>query len=53
MRGIVDSYGIELIHPTREGRSPRQIGKKDTSNYRWIVGGKLCVVLNQVGLVVG
>jgi hypothetical protein len=26
--GIVDSYGIELIHPRREGRSDQQIGKK-------------------------
>ena len=51
--GVIDSYGIELIHPTREGRSPRQIGKKGKSNYRWIVGGKLCLVLNQFGLVVG
>lgn len=26
--GIIDSYGIELIHPVREGRSDQQIGKK-------------------------
>src|SRR5205823_1949242 len=26
--GVADSYGIELIHPMREGRSPAQIGKK-------------------------
>lgn len=38
--GIIDSYGIELIHPAREGRSSRQIGKKGKSNYRWIVGGE-------------
>jgi hypothetical protein len=25
---VVDTYGIELIHPRREGRSKRQIGKK-------------------------
>ena len=24
--GVVDSFGIELIHPIREGRSPRPIG---------------------------
>jgi hypothetical protein len=35
----------------REGRSPAQIGKKGQSNHRWIVGGKLCVVLNQWGLI--
>jgi hypothetical protein len=26
--GVADSYGIELLHPMREGRSPAQIGKK-------------------------
>jgi hypothetical protein len=51
--GVIDSYGIELIHPRREGRSPQQIGKKGLSNKRWIVGGKLCLLLNHVGLVVG
>lgn len=49
--GVADTYGIELIHPWREGRSPRQIGKKGMSNRRWIVGGKLALVLNQWGLV--
>jgi hypothetical protein len=42
-----------LIHPMREGRSPQQIGRKGLSNHRWIVGGKLCLLLNQWGLVVG
>src|SRR5437773_6182282 len=51
--GGIDTYGIELIHPIREGRSPHQIGRKGLSNHRWIVGGKLCLVLNQWGLVVG
>lgn len=50
--GVVDTYGIELLHPIREGRSEQQIGKKGTSNHRWIVGGKLGLVLNQFGLVV-
>jgi hypothetical protein len=49
--GVADSYGIELLHPVREGRSRRQIGKKGKSNHRWIVGGKLAFVLNQWGLV--
>ncbi len=40
------------MHPIREGRSDAQIGKKGKSNYRWIVGGKLCFVLNQRGQVV-
>lgn len=51
--GVIDSYGIELIHPRREGRSAKQIGKKGLSNQRWIVGGKLCLLLNHLGLVVG
>ena len=50
--GVIDTYGIELIHPIREGRSPKQIGKKGKSNHRWIVGGKLCLILNKFGFVV-
>ncbi len=49
--GVIDSYGIELLHPRREGRSEQQIGKKGKSNCRWIVGGKLCFVLNHLGLI--
>src|SRR6266852_772478 len=51
--GVIDTYGIELIHPMREGRSPQQVGRKGLSNHRWIVGGKLCLLLNQWGLIVG
>src|SRR5215813_9624606 len=51
--GVIDTYGIELIHPIREGRSPQQIGRKGVSNHRWIVGGKLCLLLNQWGMIVG
>ena len=50
--GVIDSYGIELLHPIREGRSEKQIGKKGKSNNRWIVGGKLCYLLNHLGLIV-
>lgn len=53
MIGVIDGYGIELIHPRREGRSKRQIGRKGLSNKRWIVGGKLCQLLNNIGMVVG
>jgi hypothetical protein len=49
--GIADTYGIELLHPRREGRSPQQLGNKGTSNLRWIVGAKLGFVLNHLGLV--
>lgn len=50
--GLIDTHGIELLHPPREGRSERQIGKKGLSNPRWIIGGKLCFVLNHLGLIV-
>jgi hypothetical protein len=50
--GLADSYGIELVHPRREGRSEQQIGKKGKSNWRWIVGVKLALVLNHLGLIV-
>jgi len=50
--GVVDSYGLELLHPIREGRRARQIGRKGKSNHRWIVGGKLCLLLTHLGLVV-
>jgi hypothetical protein len=51
--GVADSFGVELRHPIREGRRPGQIGKKGLSNHRWIVGGKLALVLNKFGLACG
>lgn len=47
----MDSYGIELRHPRREGRSKAQIGKKGYSNHRFIVGAKFCPIVNQDGLI--
>jgi hypothetical protein len=49
--GVADRYGIALLHPMREGRSPAQMGKKGKSNQRWIVGGKRCFILNQWGMI--
>jgi hypothetical protein len=49
---VIDTYGIELLHPWRYGRSPRQVGKKGYSNHRWIVGLKLCWLINDRGAVV-
>ena len=49
---VVDSYGIELLHPVREKRSRTPLGKKGVSNRRWIVGLKLCWLLNNRGEVV-
>jgi len=51
--GVVDTYGIELLHPIREGRSAAQVGRKGKSNHRWIVGVKLGVLVNRWGVVVG
>src|SRR6266496_173963 len=49
---VADTYGIELIHPRREGRSREQVGKKGKSNGRWIVGIKLAWLINEAGEVV-
>ena len=35
MTVICDSYGIELVHPTREGRSDTQIGKTRLARPDW------------------
>jgi hypothetical protein len=51
--GVLDTDGIALMHPSRAGRSPQQSGRKGVSNHRWIVGGTLCLLGNQYGLVVG
>jgi hypothetical protein len=48
----VDSFGIEIIHPRRAGRSDKQIGSKGKSNHRWIIGAKLCFILDHLGRVV-
>jgi hypothetical protein len=50
---IMDSYGIELIHPIREDRSLNQVGAKGKSNHRWIVGIKYCLLINKDGQAVG
>lgn len=49
---VIDSYGIELIHPIREGRSPAQVGKKGLSNHRWIAGVKLCWLITPQGQII-
>lgn len=51
--GVIDSYGIELCHPIREVHQPhrKRIGRKGFASWKWIVGGKLCVLTNKFGLV--
>lgn len=45
---VLDSYGIELIHPARARQysHPHPLAAKGISNYRWIVGRKFAVSLN-------
>ena len=54
-RGVRESWVGRAVRRkyAQMGRSPQQIGRKGLSNHRWIVGGKLCLLLNQYGLVVG
>ena len=51
--GVIDSYGIELCHPIREVRQPKRqrLGKKGFASWRWIVGGKFCLLTNKFGLI--
>ena len=48
--GVADTFGIELLHPRREGRTAHQLGNKGLSNQRWLIGAKLGFVLNHLGL---
>jgi hypothetical protein len=52
MLGIIDTYGIELIHPRREDTADQQIGRKGTSNGRWIVGIKAAFLVNCRGEII-
>lgn len=51
--GVIDSYGIELCHPIRENHQPHRnrIGKKGYASWKWIIGGKLCLLANKFGLI--
>jgi hypothetical protein len=51
--GVIDSYGVDLCHPIRQIHQPnrQRIGKKGFASWRWIVGGKLCVLTNKFGLI--
>jgi hypothetical protein len=41
--------GMELIHPPRQGRSPKPIGRKGISTGRSLVGIKLAWLINEAG----
>ncbi len=53
LMGVIDSYGIELCHPIREVHQPhrKRIGRKGFASWKWIVGGKFCLLTNKFGLV--
>lgn len=44
----LDSFGVEIIHPIREGRSKesQRVSKKGKSNHRWIIGRKISISFN-------
>ncbi|RYX84475.1 transposase [bacterium] len=50
--GVCDTFGIELMHPRREGRCEWHMDRKGKSNGRCIVGAKWFVLINQQGLIV-
>lgn len=45
---MIDSFGVEIIHPVREKRSKQsqQVSKKGKSNKRWIVGRKINISIS-------
>ena len=51
---VIDTFGVEIIHPAREGRSAQStaVCGKGKSNHRWIVGRKICVRINDTGRIV-
>jgi len=49
---VGDSFPIELLFPIREGRSAKQVGKKNKDKGRWSIGIKLFWILNHLGRVI-
>jgi len=50
----MDTFGIEIIRPIREGRSGQSavVARKGKSGHRWIIGRKVCVRINDNGQIV-
>lgn len=44
----MDSYGVEIIHPIREGKNKQsqRVSNKGKSNRKWIVGRKINLAIN-------
>jgi hypothetical protein len=51
---VMDTFGIEIIRPIREGRSAQSkaLSAKGKSGHRWIIGRKICLRINDQGEVV-
>jgi Transposase DDE domain len=51
---VMDTFGIEVIRPIREGRSAQSaaVSAKGKSGHRWIIGRKICVRINEDGEIV-
>jgi hypothetical protein len=51
---VMDTFGIEVIRPIREGRSTQSaaVSAKGKSGHRWIIGRKICVRINEDGEIV-
>ena len=47
--GVIDTSGVEVIRPRREGRRSQQISRTGLSNHRCMVGGQWCRLLHQWG----
>ena len=43
--GVMDAYGVKLIHPVRNGRNPEQWEELDILNHSCVGGG--CVSCHQ------
>lgn len=50
--GVLDSYGIELVHPRRFHATPHRFARRGLSNKRWILGAKVAVCINCWGHIV-
>jgi hypothetical protein len=50
--GVLDCFGIEMLHPRRAGWTKKQWARIGLSNGRWIAGAKLALSINSQGQVV-
>ena len=51
--GVIDTYRSSCSTPGAQAGARSRSAARVSSNHRWIVGGKRCLLLNQWGLIVG